>query len=101
MNPLILQVPEAGVSIARAFMELGVAGAMLYWFAMRNETKVDILGSKMDDNTWATVMMAKTQLISLVALGQLDSAVRKQAEGLLNEITQKYPDRGVSERGRK
>jgi len=90
-------MPE-GSAFVRVFAELGIAGAMLYWFAIRNERKVDILGAKMDDNTWATVMMAKTQLISLVALGQLDSAVRKQAEGLLDEITQKYPNRGMPER---
>lgn len=101
MINLIAQIPEGISPVVRAFLELGIAGAMLYWFAMRNETKVDVLGTKMDDNTWATVMMAKTQLISLVALGQLDSTVKRQAEGLLQEISRKYPDQHAVDRPHK
>jgi hypothetical protein len=100
VNHFLAQIPQdVGVTFARTIFEFGVAGTMLWWFATRNETKLRELGSKIDDNTWATVMMAKTQLISLVAIGQLDSAVKRQAEGLLSEINQKYPtDRIMGER---
>lgn len=92
MINLIAQIPDAGVPIYRVFVEFGFAGVMLYWLTMRMEARLDIMANKMEENTWANAMMAKTQLITLIALGQLDSPVKHQAEGVLREISQKYPD---------
>jgi len=89
MHPILAQAVESVMPLYRAFAELGFAGAMLYWLTMRMEKKMDLFATRMHENTWSNTMMAKTQLITLIALGQLDNPVRIQAEGVLQEILKK------------
>lgn len=98
MISIVAQIPDSGIPVARVFIELGFAGVMLYWLTIRMEARVDIMANKIENNTWANAMMAKTQLITLIALGQLDNPVKHQAEGVLNEINRKYPEQHLTDR---
>jgi hypothetical protein len=94
MITMLAQIPE---TLWPRLIEIGLAAPLIWWITNALASKLEHNSSKIDDNTWATVMMAKTQLISLVALGQLDSTVKKQAEGLLQAIEKRYPDQNPPE----
>lgn len=65
-------------------LELGVAGPLIYWIAVRLERAVQA-------NTTASILMAKSQMLTLISLRHLDGGVREQAMGHLRDIEKKFP----------
>lgn len=85
---MLAQLP---VELWPRFVELGIAGAMLGWFALRMEKIISA-------NTAATVLMAKSQMLTLMSLRHLDAGVREQVEGHIKEIDRRFPEPGYPER---
>ena len=100
MTSFIAQAAEQVPPLYSILAGSGLAGAMLYWFTMRMEKKMDLFAARMDENTWSNAMMAKAQMITLIALGQLDNPVKIQAEGVLREVLEKEKDRTKPDRSR-
>lgn len=61
------------------FAPYGLAGVALYWAAteLTKHMKAQALGQ---------ILLAKAQLLTLVALGQLDKPLKRQAAELLKEV---------------
>jgi hypothetical protein len=86
-------VQAAGFSPVIFAANLGVAGLMLYWFAVRmerlHETGRVEVSMRMSALEKSADRLAKAQLITLMSLGRLDSVAKDQAQQLLDEITSK------------
>jgi hypothetical protein len=90
---LIAQAAMTEFAPAMFSANLGVAGLMLYWFAIRMEkihetTRVEN-GQRLVALEKSVDRQAKAQLLALVSLGQLDMTVKDQAQQLLDEINNK------------
>lgn len=69
-------------SAAGSFVQMGVAGSMLLWFATRLESRIKSAERSID-------RMARAQLLWLVSVGQLDNTIKQQAQALKDEIDRK------------
>lgn len=93
---------EAGAVFGPVYFvgQLGISGAMLYWFAIRMERRHDARDLTDDARAQRQVQalgtleksvdrQAKAQLLTILSLGQLDQPIKNQAQVLLDEIKQK------------
>lgn len=75
-------IAQMTADVLPRFLELGIAGAMLYWFSQDFSKRMRAVEVSVD-------RQAKANLLSLIATSHLDNSIKEQATALMAEITDK------------
>lgn len=77
-----MTLAQIATELTPRLIELGIAGAMLYWFAQDFTKRMRAVEESTD-------RLAKAILVSTLAMNHLDKAIKEPAQSLLDELNEK------------